>query len=72
MKKSDEKRALLIKKKHYDGVESGRKHMYIKRSVVKRAPGIALREAHVVIFTICGDFCGDFHHKYLWRFSPQV
>jgi hypothetical protein len=32
---------------------------------------------HMVIFTFCGDFCGDFHHKsnhhkYLWRSSPHV
>jgi len=43
MKKSDEQRALLMiarKKKYYDGVESGRKRMSIKGSVVKRAPGI--------------------------------
>jgi hypothetical protein len=24
---------------------------------------ISLREVHVVKFTFCGDFCGDFHHK---------
>ena len=32
----------------------------------------ALREVHVVKNTTCGNICGVFHHKYLWRFSPQV